>query len=107
MCNHHRIALEIGDVGELAQLMRSNFALRRSMFGDAALGATNLRMIAVAERVGAAAKFTGSGGAIVALCPDGAGQVEKLKGEFVDATVFSCTCCSTDSRAITYCWAWD
>ena len=41
------------------------------MFGDAALGSTNLRMIEVCRSVGAAAKFTGSGGAAVVLCSTG------------------------------------
>lgn len=48
------------------------------MFGDAALGALNIEMVEVARRVGAAAKFTGSGGAVVAFCPDGPSQVEAL-----------------------------
>lgn len=51
------------------------------MFGDAALGETNLAMIATARSVGAAAKFTGSGGAIVALCPQGEQQEQRLRGE--------------------------
>lgn len=51
------------------------------MFGDAALGATNLAMIATSRSVGAAAKFTGSGGAVVALCPQGAQQEQQLQGE--------------------------
>lgn len=36
----------------LAKLMDANFDLRRSMFGDAALGAVNLKMIVVARSVG-------------------------------------------------------
>lgn len=50
------------------------------MFGDAALGALNLKMIATARSVGAAAKFTGSGGAIVCFCPLGEGQEALLQG---------------------------
>jgi glucuronokinase len=53
----------------------------REMFGDAALGETNLAMIATARSVGAAAKFTGSGGAIVAFCPAGEQQEQRLQGE--------------------------
>ena len=49
------------------------------MFGDAALGAVNVDMIETARGVGARAKFTGSGGAIVAMCPDGEEQAERLK----------------------------
>lgn len=49
------------------------------MFGDDALGALNLEMVEVARKVGAASKFTGSGGAVVVFCPDGPSQVELLK----------------------------
>lgn len=48
------------------------------MFGDDALGAINIKMVEVARSVGAAAKFTGSGGAIVAFCPDGPSQAKLL-----------------------------
>jgi hypothetical protein len=51
--------------------MDTNFDLRRRMFGDGVLGPTNLDMIAAARSVGAAAKFTGSGGAILARPPRG------------------------------------
>mmetsp|Transcript_67077 Transcript_67077/g.212298 ORF Transcript_67077/g.212298 Transcript_67077/m.212298 type:complete len:340 (-) Transcript_67077:165-1184(-) len=74
-----REALEAGDVGKLAAAMDRNFDLRRSMFGDQVLGELNLKMISTARSVGAAAKFTGSGGAIVALCPEGDMQAERLK----------------------------
>jgi glucuronokinase len=49
------------------------------MFGDDVLGSVNIKMVEVARRVGAASKFTGSGGAVVALCPDGDSQVEHLR----------------------------
>ena len=42
----------------------------RSLYGSAALGGANLRMIELARRHGSAAKFPGSGGAIVGLCVD-------------------------------------
>ncbi|WIA36426.1 hypothetical protein OEZ86_007736 [Tetradesmus obliquus] len=74
-----RAALLQRDTAALAQLMDSNFDLRRQMFGDAALGETNLAMIATARSVGAAAKFTGSGGAIVAYCPEGQQQEQRLQ----------------------------
>lgn len=61
--------------------------LDRSIFGDAALGDTNLQMIATARSVGAAAKFTGSGGAIIALCPDGKQQEQRLQGKGVSRLV--------------------
>ena len=49
------------------------------MFGDEALCVLNIEMVTTARSVGAAAKFTGSGGAIVAFCPMGGAQIERLK----------------------------
>lgn len=49
------------------------------MFGDDVLGALNIEMVEVARRVGAASKFTGSGGAVVVFCPEGPSQVELLE----------------------------
>lgn len=51
------------------------------MFGDEALGALNIKMVEVARSIGAAAKFTGSGGAVVTFCPDGPTQVSLLESE--------------------------
>lgn len=51
----------------------------REMFGDDVLGSVNIKMVEVARSVGASSKFTGSGGAVVALCPDGDSQVEHLR----------------------------
>ena len=48
--------------------MAENFRLRRKLFGDAVLGATNLKLINIAEQNGAVAKFPGSGGAVVGTC---------------------------------------
>lgn len=64
---------------DLVQLMNQNFDLRRKMFGDEVLGELNLKMIEVARSVGAASKFTGSGGAIIAFCPEGPDQVKRLE----------------------------
>lgn len=74
-----RAALADGDMASLADLMNRNFDLRRSIFGVDALGPINLHMIRLARSVGAAAKFTGSGGAIVVFCPQGTSQVQKLQ----------------------------
>ena len=49
------------------------------MFGDAALGKMNIDMVETARSVGAACKFTGSGGAVIALCLDGDSQVKALE----------------------------
>lgn len=67
------------DYNKLAALMNHNFDLRRRMFGDDALGAMNIEMVEIARRVGAASKFTGSGGAVVVFCPDGPSQVKQLE----------------------------
>ncbi|XWS30415.1 hypothetical protein CRYUN_Cryun24cG0115700 [Craigia yunnanensis] len=64
---------------KLAELVNRNFDLRRRMFGDECLGALNIEMVEVARRVGAASKFTGSGGAVVVFCPDGPSQVKLLE----------------------------
>ncbi|KAI0501968.1 hypothetical protein KFK09_016913 [Dendrobium nobile] len=74
-----REALTKRNHSELAKLMDSNFDLRRKMFGDEVLGALNIQMIETARSVGAAAKFTGSGGAVVAFCPKGPEQVKLLE----------------------------
>ncbi|CAG8712409.1 9951_t:CDS:1, partial [Acaulospora colombiana] len=52
---------------QLALMMNENFNLRKQIFGREAMCANNLRMIELANRHGFAAKFTGSGGAIVGL----------------------------------------
>lgn len=60
-------------------LNTGTWMLCRSMFGDDALSALNIEMVEVARRVGAASKFTGSGGAVVVFCPDGPSQVKLLE----------------------------
>ncbi|KAL2529012.1 Glucuronokinase 1 [Forsythia ovata] len=67
------------DYAKFASLMNHNFDLRRQMFGDDALGTLNIEMVEVARRVGAASKFTGSGGAVVVFCPEGPSQVKLLE----------------------------
>ncbi|WZZ22595.1 hypothetical protein YC2023_123982 [Brassica napus] len=52
------------------ELMNRNFDLRRN-------GGSG----SVARKVGAAAKFTGSGGAVVAFCPDEPSQIKLLEEE--------------------------
>uniref|UniRef100_A0A0A9F174 GHMP kinase C-terminal domain-containing protein n=1 Tax=Arundo donax TaxID=35708 RepID=A0A0A9F174_ARUDO len=75
--NGHKALLQ-KDYAELAKLMNRNFDLRRQMFGDDVLGSVNIKMVEVAQSMGASSKFTGSGGAVVVLCPDGEAQVELL-----------------------------
>jgi len=74
-------ALERVGKEELASLMNRNFELRRELFGDAALGAANVDMVRTCQRCGAGAKFCGSGGAVVALCPEGGAQEEALRAD--------------------------
>ncbi|CEP14032.1 hypothetical protein [Parasitella parasitica] len=62
-----RQSLEANDHKRFAQLMSSNFDLRRETYGDAVVGASNLRMIELARKHNCAAKFPGSGGAIVGM----------------------------------------
>ncbi|CAK9265357.1 unnamed protein product [Sphagnum jensenii] len=74
-----RAALLKQDFNTFSELMNHNFDLRRCMFGDATLGKMNIDMVETARSVGAACKFTGSGGAVVAFCPEGFQQVKHLK----------------------------
>ena len=69
-------ALQAGDWKKLAALMDANFDKRKEIFQ---LSEGNLRMVATARSVGASAKFTGSGGAIIGTYVDDAmfAQLEK------------------------------
>ncbi|KAF7727646.1 hypothetical protein EC973_007304 [Apophysomyces ossiformis] len=62
-----RQSLEQGDHRRFAQLMTANFELRRKIYGDKVIGATNLRMIEIAGQHRCVAKFSGSGGAVVGM----------------------------------------
>lgn len=62
----------------LKSSMDANFDIRRRLFGDAVLGSKNIEMIQMCRDVGCGAKFTGSGGACVAVCPDGQSQMDEL-----------------------------
>ena len=59
-----------------ARLFARNFDGRRALFGDAALGRDNIRMVEIARECGASAKFPGSGGAVVGVV-DAAGMAAK------------------------------
>jgi glucuronokinase len=62
-----REALQIGDVERLSALMDTNFDTRRSIYQ---LPHGQVEMIECARKMGASAKFAGSGGAIVGLYRD-------------------------------------
>ncbi|MFZ4984359.1 MAG: mevalonate kinase family protein [Blastocatellia bacterium] len=57
-----RSALLAGDHAELARLMNLNFDTRRTIYN---LNPKHIRMIELARRFGASAKFAGSGGSII------------------------------------------
>jgi len=63
-----RQAIAKRDQANLADIMDQNFKVRRQLYGDAALGANNIEMIEICQGCGAAAKFPGSGGAVLGLC---------------------------------------
>ncbi|GAA5815661.1 hypothetical protein MFLAVUS_009174 [Mucor flavus] len=62
-----RASLENNDHKKFAHLISSNFNLRRETYGDSVVGAPNLRMIELAIRHNCAAKFPGSGGAVIGM----------------------------------------
>eukprot|EP00043_Microstomoeca_roanoka_P008807 m.84615 g.84615 ORF g.84615 m.84615 type:complete len:617 (-) comp14393_c7_seq2:1547-3397(-) len=76
-----RVAIEAGDHDALADLMDQNFDLRRKLYGDPCLGEDNLKMISIARKHNSAAKFPGSGGAVVGLCRDPS-KIRALQEEF-------------------------
>ncbi len=63
-------ALEEEDHKRFGVLMNMNFDLRRKIYGDAAIGKSNLQMIEIARSLGAPAKFPGSAGAVVGMYED-------------------------------------
>ncbi|MFH0921028.1 MAG: GHMP kinase [Fibrobacterota bacterium] len=62
-----RAVLKGEKTGDLSALMNANFDKRREIM---AISEPNLRMVATARGIGASAKFTGSGGAIVGTYKD-------------------------------------
>ena len=56
-----------GEPHLLAALMDKNFEIRRKLYGDAVVGYTNIQAVEIAHQYGLAAKFTGSGGALVCM----------------------------------------
>lgn len=69
-----KLALETNRLAELAELMSQNFALRCEMYGEDVVGKRNLDAIARGSRHRLACKFTGSGGALVAMRTDGTNE---------------------------------
>lgn len=75
-----KACLKAGEPEKLAALMDRNFDKRASIYR---IGEGNLRMVRVARECGASAKFTGSGGAVVGVCPSEAvfAQLQQRLGE--------------------------
>jgi glucuronokinase len=74
-----RAAMEAGDRRRMAELMNANFDRRAQTYR---ISEGNMRMIQAARSVGASAKFTGSGGAIIGTYEDEAmfGRLERALG---------------------------
>ena len=80
LCDAYVEALERGaPTARFAEIMNENWNLRRLMFGDSALGELNLKMMQMIRECGCGGKFTGSGGAAIAVCPNGEEQFEILR----------------------------
>lgn len=83
MTDRARDAIESDRIDALSALMSKNFALRRALYGDKCLGKDNLRMIEIASKCGASAKFPGSGGAVVGTC--NADRIDAVAQAYEDA----------------------
>ena len=86
-----RAAMAQADAERMAELINRNFDLRRSLVR---IEAGNIEMVELARSVGASAKFTGSGGAIIGTYRDeamfasltevlGAKDIEVIKPDIV------------------------
>lgn len=62
----------------LARLVDENYGIRLALYGPRRLGPVNLRLRALAESVGASATLAGSGGTLIAVCPEGEEQEQRL-----------------------------
>ncbi len=75
-----KIALKKHDCGTMHRLIDANFDLRNNLIP---ISKGNIEMVETARSVGASAKFTGSGGAIIGTCEDDAmfQKLEKIMAE--------------------------
>lgn len=90
-----RIALNEGNVRNMNKLVNENFDLRRKIVR---ISKGNIEMVELARSVGASAKFTGSGGAVIGICEDdlmfnklknklNANGIEVIKPNIVNNTI--------------------
>lgn len=77
-------ALATGDWNRLGELMDLNARGRLKIYGAECLGPVNMDLMDSCQRAGCPANFTGSGGAMIALLPDGDGSLERLNTEIGD-----------------------
>jgi glucuronokinase len=73
-------ALRKQDSEKLGRLMNRNFAARRKLFGEDAIGQHNINMVEIAQAAGLPAKLPGSGGAVLILL----GAKESLSAELAE-----------------------
>ncbi|MBO4630440.1 MAG: GHMP kinase, partial [Lentisphaeria bacterium] len=74
-----REALELRQYEKIPSLLNRNFDLRCEVCAEA-VSSKNRRMVEMARKIGASAKFTGSGGAIIGTYQDEA-MYQRLKNE--------------------------
>jgi len=90
-----RIALNEGSVKRMNELVNENFDLRRKIVR---ISKGNIEMVELARSVGASAKFTGSGGAVIGICENdlmfnklknklNANGIEVIKPNIVNNTI--------------------
>lgn len=90
-----RIALNEGNTRNMNKLVNENFDLRRKIVR---ISKGNIEMVELARSVGASAKFTGSGGAVIGICEDdlmfnklknklNANGIEVIKPNIVNNTI--------------------
>ena len=84
LADEARTAILDSDYARLAAAMRENFKLRRQTYTDACLGEKNLQMVEIADALGFAAKFSGSGGAVVGICESEA-DWDRLEAAYASA----------------------
>jgi len=65
-----KCALAARDYSRISELLGAAFSLRRKIFGEAVLGAANLRMVEIAREHDVYATTCGSGGAIIGVIRD-------------------------------------
>jgi glucuronokinase len=74
-------SLAKGDWGRVGELMALNAEGRLRIYGAESLGPVNIELMEACQRASCPANFTGSGGAMIALLPDGDESLARLKAE--------------------------